>query len=215
MLENSLIIIEWIFFAYMLYRIGNRLNIKKSYPWYIIPLWNFWILGKHSEMKIKNFSLIFVGTLVMVSIFALFLIHTSDSAITIIGGADGATSLFIANRLAPDILLIFIMIIFLFIRLFVIIFWGSVAKKIGKEQGAYVVFGLFSIYLPPLLLAFEKIDKLITTDTLSNMYSPLSVEEEEALSQEDSIPKNRINRAVSIGVLLLILLSIFYAVNSY
>ena len=44
MFENNLIVIQWIFFAYTSYIIGNKLNIKESYPWYIIPLWNFWML---------------------------------------------------------------------------------------------------------------------------------------------------------------------------
>jgi len=60
MLEIVSYIIPWIFFAYTSYRIGNKLNIKKSYPWYIIPLWNFWILAKKSEMRIKFFSLILI-----------------------------------------------------------------------------------------------------------------------------------------------------------
>jgi len=214
MLENSLIVIEWLFFAYISYRIGNRLNIKKSYPWYIIPLWNFWILGKDSEIKIKKIFLVLVGILVMALIFVLlFLTYTSDSAITIIGGVDGATSVFIANRLAPDILSIFAVVIYLFIKLFTMILWGSVAKKMGKEYGIYVLFGLFSIYIPPLLLAFEKIDKFITTDRFSNIYRPLSAEEKKAFNNENSIPKKRIHRAVSIGVLFLILLSVVYTFN--
>ena len=52
MLTISLLAIKWIFFAYVSYKIGNKLHIGKSYPWYIIPLWNFWILAKGSEIKI-------------------------------------------------------------------------------------------------------------------------------------------------------------------
>jgi hypothetical protein len=212
MLELSFII-QWLFFAYMSYQIGNRLNIKKSYPWYIIPLWNFWILGKNSEIKIKKISLVLVGILVMALIFVLFSTYTTTTAssISIINGANEETSLFIANHLAPPLLEIFPLMALLMIKFIGIpIFWGAVARKMGKEYGVYVLLGLFSIYLPPLLLAFERIDKLITH---SSIYSPLSKEAQKLLVRENSIPIEKMNRVISIGVLVLILLSVVYTVN--
>lgn len=222
MLEISLIVIPWIFFAYIFYRIGNKLHIKKSYPWYIIPLWNFWILAKKSEIKIKDFSLILIMTLIVPLLWVFFFIDitSSSSATSIIGGADGPTSIFIANRLALtwiDALAIYIYSIIAVATIATIvvvsIFWGSVARKMGKEYGVYVVLGLFSFYLPPLLLAFESIDKVITTNRIPNMYSPLLAEEKEVWDKENNMPKEKINRIVSIGVLVLIFSSIVYTVS--
>jgi hypothetical protein len=209
MLEISLIIIQWIFFAYTSYRIGNKLHIKKSYPWYIIPLWNFWILAKKSEIKIKDFSLILIMILIL-----FFFIMVYICSITIRLGADLSTSLFLLNRFAGDMFYTFIGLSILVTKISVIaIFWGSLARKIGKEYGVYVVLGLFSIYLPPLLLTFESIDKLITTNKLSNMYSPLVGEEKEVWDKENGTPKEKINRVVSVGVLVLIFSSIVYTVS--
>ena len=207
MLENSLIIvIEWIFFAYMSYRIGNKLNIKESYPWYIIPLWNFWILAKNSEIKLKDFSLI-----VMMVILLLFLIFdniNNSSAMSIISGADDETLRFIANRLAGELFYSFLDSSLPMVKFGVIaIFWGVVARGMGKEFGVYMVLGLFSIYIPPLLLAFDKLNRLIA---LSSIYSPLSEADQEVLEKKNSIPIEKMNRVVSIGILLLIFLSIIY-----
>jgi len=212
MFEVDLIVIEWLFFAYMSYQIGNRLNIKKSYPWYIIPLWNFWILGQKSEVRIKEVFFVFVMILIFVLVFIYTLDPSSDDAsLKILSGADEETSLFIANHLAPPLLEIFPLMALLIIKFIGIpIFWGGVAQKMGKEYGVYVLLGLFSIYLPPLLLAFEKIDKLITH---SSIYSPLSKEAQKLLVRENSIPIEKMNRVISIGVLLLILLSVVYTFN--
>jgi len=221
MLEISLIVIQWIFFAYTSYIIGNKLHINKSYPWYIIPLWNFWILAKNSEIKIKDFSLILL-MLLLLFFFAIVYICSiilgtdleSASASTIIMGADSATSLFVVNRLSEDIFYTFIGLSILVTKiLFIAIFWGSVARKMGKEYGVYVLLGLLSVYLPPLLLSFESIDKLITTNRLSNMYSPLAEEEKKVLDKENSMPKERINRVLSIGGLILILSVIVYTLS--
>ncbi len=217
MLEISLIVIQWIFFAYTSYRIGNKLHIKKSYPWYLIPLWNFWILAKKSEIKIKDFYLIFMIIVLSVFLFIwmFFSIDIRDaSAISIIAGADLPTSIFIANRLAPDMIGILVVLIYPIIAIVVVsIFWGSVARKMGKEYGVYVVLGLLSIYLPPLFLAFESIEKVITANRLSNVCSPLVGEEKEAWDKENGMPKEKINRVVSVGVLLLIFSSIVYTVS--
>ena len=213
MLEIVSYIIPWIFFAYTSYRIGNKLHINKSYPWYIIPLWNFWILAKKSEMRIKYFSLILIFILIAtLLIWGFLFIDIPDVfSISIIGGADGPTSIFIANSLEPDLIGL---IIGVTINVMLLIFWGSVAKKMGKKFWVYGVLGLFSIYLPPLFLAFESIEKMITTNKLSNMYSPLSKEEKEVLDKVNSMPKERINRVVSVGVLVLIIfVSIVYTVN--
>jgi len=221
MLEISLIVIQWIFFAYTSYIIGNKLHINKSYPWYIIPLWNFWILAKNSEIKIKDFSLILL-MLLLLFFFAIVYICSiilgtdleSASASTIIMGADSATSLFVVNRLSEDIFSTFIGLTILVTKiLFIAIFWGSVARKMGKEYGVYVLLGLLSVYLPPLLLSFESIDKLITTNRLSNMYSPLAGEEKKVWDKENSMPKERINRVLSIGGLILILSAIVYTLS--
>jgi len=87
------------------------------------------------------------------------------------------------------------------------IFWGVVARGMGKEFGVYMVLGLFSIYIPPLLLAFDKLNRLIA---LSSIYSPLSEADQEVLEKKNSIPIEKMNRVVSIGILLLIFLSIIY-----
>ena len=167
MLENSLIILQWIFFAYTSYRIGNKLNIQKSYPWYIIPLWNFWILAKKSEMKVKR-TLLVLSLVLILLIISLFLWSYFS-----IEDADVSTSIFIANRLAPNLIAILIPII---IMVVFAIFWGSVAKKMGKDYWVYVLFSLLSLYIPPLLLAFESIGKFMTS---SHLYS-LSKEGKEA-----------------------------------
>ena len=217
MLEISLIVILWIFFAYTSYKIGQKLHIEKSYPWYIIPLWNFWILGKTSEIKIKDFYLLLIMLLIlflfsMSQLIILLIDIQTFSVMSIIRAtADGSTSLLIANRLAGDIFYTFIALaIFITKFLTIAIFWGSVARKMGKEYTVYLVLSLVSIYLPPLLLAFEKIDKFITTNTLPNMFSSLSEDEQKTLKEESSTPKKRINRAISIPILLLILLGIYY-----
>ena len=207
--------IQWIFFAYTSYIIGNKLHINKSYPWYIIPLWNFWILAKNSEIKIKDFSLILFMLLLL---FFFAIVHSLkleaefSSSLSIIMGADSPTSLFILKRLAVDIFYTFIGLTILVIKIpLIAIFWGSVARKMGKEYGVYVLLGLLSVYLPPLLLSFERIDKLITTNRLSNTYSPLAGEEKKVWDKEEnSMPKERINRVLSIGGLILILSAIVY-----
>jgi len=136
-------------------------------------------------------------------------------SISIIGDADEPTSIFIANSLAPELIGALALLIYsITIAVIVLTFWGSVAKKMGKKFWVYAVLGLFSIYLPPLFLAFESIEKMITTNKLSNMYSPLSKEEKEVLDTVNSMPKERINRVVSVGVLVLIIfVSIVYTVN--
>ena len=207
MLEISLIVIQWIFFAYTSYIIGNKLHINKSYPWYIIPLWNFWILAKNSEIKIKDFSLILFMILLL---FFFTIVYICSIFLSM--EADSSTSLFLLNRLAGDMFYTFIELsILVTIISFIAILWGSVARKMGKEYWVYVVLGLVLVYLPPLLLSFEGIDKLITTNRLSNMFSPLSGEEKKVLDKE--MPKERIDRVLFIGGLILILSAIVYTFN--
>jgi len=163
MLEVSSIVIQWIFFAYLSYRIGNKIHIKKSYPWYLIPLWNFWILAKESEMKIKKFFLTWLLLLIVYLLGCFLYIYLSMVF---------ETAIFILNRLAPD----FIMNVIIVFS--IATFWASLAEKMGKEYGVYFLFGLISIYLPPLLLAFKSIDKFFTSNS---MYTLLR-EEKELLS---------------------------------
>jgi len=213
MLEISSIVIEWIFFAYMSYRIGLKLHIQKSYPWYLIPLWNFWILAKESDIQLKKFflTLLLLLSISLVIGWLFYIDFCNPSLISIIGGADGPTSIFIANRLAPELIVkYFIANIILFV---IAIFWGNVAKKMGKEYGVYVLFGLVSIYLPPLLLVFETLDRWITSNRLQLVYSPLVGEEKEVWDRVNSVSKERVNRVVSVGVLLLILLSILWVLD--
>jgi len=169
-LEKSLIlVIEWLFFAYMSYRIGNKLNIKKSYPWYAIPLWNFWVLGKHSEIKLKDFYLLLVmfGFLFIYLIFQYISVYSDSSTISILNGADKETSLFIANRLAGEFFYTFLTFAVLIIKFGVIaIFWGAVARKMGKEFWAYILFSFISIYLPPILLSFDKLNGWMTDSNI-------------------------------------------------
>ncbi len=171
-LEKSLIlVIEWLVFAYMSYRIGDKLNIKKSYPWYAIPLWNFWVLGKYSKIKLKDFYLLLVmfGLLFIYLIFQYISIYDDyNSAISILNGVDDETSLLITNRLAGEFFYTFLAFAVLIINYGVIaIFWGAVARKMGKEFWVYVLFSFVSIYLSPLLLSFDKLNGWMTD---SNMF---------------------------------------------
>ena len=163
MLAISLLAIKWIFFAYVSYKIGNKLHIEKSYPWYIIPLWNFWILAKGSEIKIKKFFLILLLILSPLIGWILYRELSTPSAIAIIGGADGSTAIFISNRLTPDMIDALIILIY---NIAIIFFWASLAETMGKEYGVYILFGLISIYLPPLFLAFESIEKFFTSNNI-------------------------------------------------
>jgi len=196
MLKISLIVIQWIFFAYTLYRIGNKLHIKKSYPWYIIPLWNFWILAKGSEIKIKKFFLTLLFILSPLIGWFLYMELSTPSAIAIIGGADGSTAIFISNRLAPDMIGALVILIY---HIAIIFFWANLAKTMGKEYEVYVLFGLFSIYLPPLLLAFNNIDKLFLS---TNIYR--------ISNEKVDINDKKINYGVAYFLIALIILSNFH-----
>jgi len=172
MLEIGLIAIQWIFFAYLSYRIGNKLHIKKSYPWYLIPLWNFWILAKESEIQIKKFIktlflMIFIYMLFSLLYIIYINVHFFHSTINI---DDIKEIIFMLSRFSSYF-------VFVVIKFFIIIFLASVAEKMGKEYGVYILFGLISIYLPPLLLAFESIDKFFTSHSMFR----LSQEEKESL----------------------------------
>lgn len=216
MSEISLIVMPWIFFAYTSYRIGNKLHIKRSYPWYIIPLWNFWILAKESEMKIKDLLWILIPIFISLLLGWVYFNIIDTSIITIIEGADGPTSIFIANRLAPDIINVLFPILIYSITINMI--YGSVARKMGKEYGVYFILGLLLIYLPPLLLAFESIDEIITTNKLSNMFAPLTKEEEKAGNNENDMYTKRENERSYLywgGILLLIFFSIGYRLGCF
>jgi len=173
MLEIGLIAIQWIFFAYLSYRIGNKLHIKKSYPWYLIPLWNFLVLVKASDIKIKKFIktlflMIFIYMLFSLLYIIYINVHFFHSTINI---DDIKEIIFMLSRFNSYF-------VFVVIKIFIIIFWASVAEKMGKEYGVYILFGLLSIYLAPLLLAFESIDKFFTSHSMFR----LSQEEKELLS---------------------------------
>jgi len=139
MLKISLIAIQWIVFAYVSYRIGNKLHIEKSYPWYLIPLWNFWILGKESEMKIKDFFLKLIFSLIIIFIVSLLvwgLFSLQDpSEISIISGADGPTSIFIKNRVIPKFIDILSVLIYLLPTIVMyLIFWESLVKNRNNKS---------------------------------------------------------------------------------
>jgi len=162
MLAISLLAIEWIFFAYVSYKIGNKLHIEKSYPWYIIPLWNFWILAKGSEIKIKKSFLTLLLLLVIFLLGDFFYIlymnvHSKYSTINI---DDVKKAIFMLSRLNPYLIIIVIKISI------IVIFWANMAETMGKEYGVYILFGLISIYLPPLFLAFESIEKFFTSNNI-------------------------------------------------
>jgi len=162
MLAISLLAIEWIFFAYVSYKIGNKLHIEKSYPWYIIPLWNFWILAKGSEIKIKKSFLTLLLLLVIFLLGDFFYIlymnvHSKYSTINI---DDVKKAIFMLSRLNPYLIIIVIKISI------IVIFWANMAEKMGKEYGVYILVGLISIYLPPLFLAFESIEKFFTSNNI-------------------------------------------------
>jgi len=181
MLEIASYIAQWIFFAYTSYLIGKKLNVNESYPWYLIPLWNFWILAKYSNFKIKKillFILVAFFIVIIVGIFLMFSIQDT-SAISIIAGADGPTSIFIANRLAPDMIAILYVLLY---SIIIIAFWGAVAKNMEKDYIFYGLISLISPYLPPLFLAFDAIEKFFTTNNASNMYRLLSEDEKKALA---------------------------------
>lgn len=36
----------WFFVAYVLYEVGKRLGVYKSYQWYLIPIYNLWLIMK-------------------------------------------------------------------------------------------------------------------------------------------------------------------------
>jgi len=163
MLEVSSIVIHWIFFAYLSYIIGNKLHIKKSYPWYLIPLWNFLVLAKESELKIKKFFLTLLLLLIVFLLGCFLYLYLSMAF---------ETATFVLNRVAYDFILNVIIVFS------IAIFWGSVAEKMGKEYGVYILFGVILIYLPPLLLAFDSIDKFFTSHSMFR----LSQEEKELLS---------------------------------
>jgi len=173
MLEVSSIVIQWIFFAYLSYRIGNKIHIKKSYPWYLIPLWNFLVLVKASDIKIKKFIktlflMIFIYMLFSLLYIIYINVHFFHSTINI---DDIKEIIFMLSRFNSYF-------VFVVIKIFIIIFWASVAEKMGKEYGVYILFGLLSIYLAPLLLAFDSIDKFFTSHSMFR----LSQEEKEFLS---------------------------------
>jgi len=147
MLEVGLCIF-YLFNSYVLYRIGRKLQITKSYIWYLIPLWNYWILAKESEMKVMTFFL------------PLFLLITIE---------------FLTIDVKSGLFILFIIKLILS-AIFSFKFVGSVARKLGKEYKAYGVLSLiFTIYFPLLMLAFESIDKFFTS---SNMYTLSQEEKE-------------------------------------
>ena len=205
MLEIASYIAQWIFFAYTSYLIGKKLNVNESYPWYLIPLWNFWILAKYSNFKIKKillFILVAFFIVIIVGIFLMFSIQDT-SAISIIAGADGPTSIFIANRLAPDMIAILYVLLY---SMIIIAFWGAVAKNMEKDYIFYGLISLISPYLPPLFLAFDAIEKFFTTNNASNMYRLLSEDEKQALAllskPMDTLSKKMIYVILSLVVAL-------------
>ena len=210
MLEIASYIAQWIFFAYTSYLIGKKLNVNESYPWYLIPLWNFWILAKYSNFKIKKILLFilvaFFISIIIAMIVGIFLIFSiqDGSAISIIAGADGPTSIFILNRLAPDMIArISYVLLYLII---IIAFWGAVAKNMEKDYIFYGFISLISPYLPPLCLAFDAIEKFFTTNNTSNMYRLLSEDEKQALAllskPMDTLSKRMIYLILSLVVAL-------------
>jgi len=90
----------------------------------------------------------------------LYIELSSPSAIAIIEGADGPTYIYIGNNFTIDLIVV---LIYYFTIIF---FWANLAEKMGKEYGVYILFGLISIYLSPLLLAFESIDKFFTSHSI-------------------------------------------------
>ena len=50
----------WSFIAYVFYNIGLMLKIDKSYYWYLIPIYNVWILAKKVYFSAYLFSLFFI-----------------------------------------------------------------------------------------------------------------------------------------------------------
>jgi len=180
MLDIGKFIVYWFFLAYTLYRIGKKLNIDKSYAWYLIPIWNLWILARKSDMKIVTFFLP-ISLLIMLEVLAV-----------------------------PQRALILLLKLILS-SIFIFKFWGSVAHKLGKEYKSYGVLAILIPILPPLMLAFDNIDKLFASTSL---YS-LSEEEKQILKSIEKPMSEVDKRAYTIvrflgWLLILIVPSYFY-----
>jgi len=155
MLEISLIVIQWIVFAYLSYKIGNKLHIEKSYPWYLIPLWNLWVLAKESKMKIKKFFLILLLILSPLIGWFFYIDIFSASAIFIMGDADGPTAIFIANRLPFDMIGTLVILIYNIVIMFFLASLIKVMDMKDKKINYEIVYLLMPIILASIYISFS------------------------------------------------------------
>jgi len=135
----------WSLSAYVLYRIGLKLNIKKIYYWYLIPFYNVWILAKKVDFNGYLFYLFLILPIVNTVIREVMVSNLLDN---------------IENRseqsLEQSLNLIYAMggISSLILIILGIKLWGDIAKTLGKNFWLYGISITFLI-LPIFILAFE------------------------------------------------------------
>lgn len=135
----------WSLTAYVLYRVGLKLNVKKIYYWYLIPFYNVWILAKRVDFSAYLFSLFLILPIV-------------NTIITEVMKANLLTNIENGNEqsLEHSFNLIYAMggvssLIFIILG---IKLWGDIAKTLGKNFWLYGIFITFLV-LPVFILAFD------------------------------------------------------------
>lgn len=136
----------WSLIAFVLYKIGLKLNTNKSYYWYLIPVYNTWILAKEVYFSAYLFSLFITIPILNAIISNLMLSKVFDNLDNINSETlEHTTNLMYAIEGISSLLLII-----LSIKL-----WGDIAKKLDKNFWLYGV-SISLFYLPILILAFEE-----------------------------------------------------------
>ena len=173
-------ILLWMVGTYILYKIGLKLGVKKSYPWYLIPIYNVWLIAKRNNFEKSFFSLF-----ILIPIINIVVYLTNNILKPVLLGNN--------EQMIEESMIVYAMIIVSFLLIIVlnIRLWGNVAKTFGKDFWLYGI-SIALLIFPILKLALNKSKrvflKYIELKPLNSNFQIIKVEENKSkrLGQGDN-----------------------------